>query len=198
MADYADDAANLVAAAGLSTVLVVGVSFGGMVAQELAIRHRQRVSRLVLASTSPGGAGGASYPLKTIEHLSREERARHMIPISDTRHDATWATANPESYDKLFAMTAADPFAAEPGHAIGQHRQIEARAHHDTWDRLDLIACPTMIAAGRFDGIATPQTQEKMAARIQGSRLRFYEGGHLFLLQDRTAFPEIIAFLKGS
>jgi len=80
---------------------------------------------------------------------------------------------------------------------MGQHRQLEARADHDTWDRLGHIACPTMIAAGRYDAIATPATQEKMAARIPGARLRFYEGGHLFLLQDRQAFPDIIAFLKG-
>jgi 3-oxoadipate enol-lactonase len=196
MADYADDAANLLKAIDWQTALVVGVSFGGMVAQELAIRHPQAITRLVLCCTSPGGAGGASYPLHTIEHLSRADRARHMIPISDTRHDAAWAKANPDAYDKLFAVASADPFADEPGYALGQHRQLEARSHHDTWERLSRIACPTMIAAGRYDGIATPATQEKMASRIPGSRLRSYEGGHLFLLQDRQAFPEIIAFLK--
>ncbi|MBI1210838.1 MAG: alpha/beta fold hydrolase [Alphaproteobacteria bacterium] len=196
MADYADDAAHLMDAIGWNEALVVGVSFGGMVAQEFALRHARRVRRLVLCCTSPGGAGGASYPLHTIEHLSRADRARRMIPISDTRHDAAWAKANPDAYEKLFAMASADPFADEPGHVTGQHRQLEARAHHDTWNRLKDITCPTMIAAGRYDGIATPATQEKMASRIPDAHLRFYEGGHLFLLQDRNAFPEIIAFLK--
>jgi 3-oxoadipate enol-lactonase len=196
MVHYADDAANLLKAIGWLNALVVGVSFGGMVAQEFAIRHPQLMTRLVLCCTSPGGAGGASYPLHTIEHMSRADRARHMIPISDKRHDAAWAKANPDQYDKLFAMASADPFVDERGHAMGQHRQLKARAHHDTWDRLGRIACPTMIAAGRYDGIATPATQEKMASRIPGAQLRFYEGGHLFLLQDRDAFPEIIAFLK--
>jgi len=196
MADYADDAAALFTAIGWQKALVVGVSFGGMVAQEFAIRHPKLVTRLVLCCTSPGGAGGASYPLHTIEHMSRADRARHMIPISDTRHDAAWAKANPEAYDKLFAVAAAEPFADEPGYALGMHRQLEARAHHDTWDRLGRITCPTMIAAGKYDGIALPATQEKMASRISGAQLRFYEGGHLFLLQDRKAFPEIIAFLS--
>ena len=198
MADYADDAANLIAAIGWPSARVVGVSFGGMVAQELTLRHPGKVERLVLCCTSPGGAGGASYPLHTIEHMSRADRARHMIPISDTRHDATWAKANPETYEKLFAVASADPFADEPGHAVGLHRQLEARSHHDTWDRLSDIACPTMIAAGRYDGIALPAAQEKMAPRIPGAQLRFYEGGHLFLLQDRNAFPEIITFLKAA
>ena len=88
MADYADDAAALLDALGWERVPVLAVSFGGMVGQELVLRHPQRVSRLVLACTSPGGEGGSSYPLHEVEHLSREERARKVIPISDLRHDA--------------------------------------------------------------------------------------------------------------
>lgn len=198
MADYADDAAGLMQAIGWPSALVVGVSFGGMVAQEFAIRHPSHVRRLVLCCTSPGGAGGASYPLHTIEHMSRADRARHMIPISDTRHDAAWAKANPEVYDKLFAVASAEPLADEPGYAKGMHRQLEARAHHDTWDRLSRITCPTMIAGGKYDGIALPATQEKMASRIPTAKLQMYEGGHLFLLQDRKAFPEIISFLTSA
>ena len=54
-----------------------------------------------------------------------------------------------------------------------------------------------LIAAGRYDGIALPATQEKMASRIPGAELRWYEGGHLFMLQDRAAYREIVAFLAG-
>lgn len=197
MAQYADDAAALMDHVGWDDALVVGVSFGGMVAQELVLRHPQRVRRLVLACTSPGGDGGASYPFHEIEHLTGEDRARHLIPISDVRRTVGWATANPAEYEKLVELTAADPFAGEPGRAQGAHRQLEARAAHDTWDRLPEVACPVMIAAGRFDGIALPETQEKMAARIPGAELRWFEGGHLFMLQDRSAYPAIITFLNG-
>ena len=55
MSDYADDAAALMASQGWDEALVIGVSFGGMVAQELALRHPERVKRLVLACASPGG-----------------------------------------------------------------------------------------------------------------------------------------------
>lgn len=198
MADYADDAAALMAHVGWNQALVIGVSFGGMVAQELALRHPARVKRLVLACTSPGGAGGASFPFHEIEHLKGEARARHMIPISDVRRDAAWAAAHPDEHARLVELTAADPIGDEPGRAAGAHRQLEARADHDTWDRLPQIACPTLIAAGRHDGIALPATQEKMAARIPGAELRWYEGGHLFMLQDRAAYRDIIAFLTAS
>ena len=196
MADYADDAAALMSAQGWESAHVIGVSFGGMVAQELALRHPGRVRRLVLACTSPGGAGGASYPFHEIEHLKGEARARHLLPISDTRRDAAWAAANPALYAQLIAMSASDPYADEAGHAAGAHRQLEARAAHDTWERLGQISAPTLVAGGRYDGVALPQTLERMAARIPGARLEFFEGGHLFMIQDRAAVKAMVAFLQ--
>ena len=196
MADYADDAAALMSDQGWDAANVIGVSFGGMVAQELAIRHPGRVKRLVLACTSPGGAGGASFPFHEIEHLKGEARARHMIPISDVRRDAAWAAANPDQHAFFVALGSSDPYADEPGHAMGAHRQLMARAAHDTWDRLSMITCPTLIAAGRHDGIALPATQEKMAGRIPSSQLQWFDGGHLFIIQDRTAPLAMIAFLS--
>ena len=196
MADYADDAAALLEHVGWRAAKVIGVSFGGMVAQELVLRHPAMVDRLVLACTSPGGAGGASYPFHEIQHLKGEERARHLISISDTRLDAAWATAHPDDYARLAAMVAADPYAGEPGREMGARRQLEARAGHDTWDRLEQIRCRVFIAAGRYDGIALPETQHKLASRIPGASLRFFEGGHLFMLQDRAALPAIAEFLN--
>ena len=196
MADYADDAAALMDHLGWAKAKVMGLSFGGMVAQELVLRHPEKVERLVLGCTSPGGAGGASYPFHDIQHFEGEARAKFLIPISDTRRDDAWAAANAETYAQFVALGSTDPFAGEPGREMGARRQLEARAGHDTWDRLDQIACPVMIAAGRYDGIALPETQERMAGRIRGAELQFFEGGHLFMLQDRAALPAITAFLN--
>jgi len=118
MADYADDAARLMDFVCWKSAKVIGVSFGGMVAQEFVLRHPAKVERLVLACTSPGGKGGASYPFHTIEHMGREERARHMIAISDTRRDAAWRTANPRQYQEFVAFAASDPYGYEQGRAL--------------------------------------------------------------------------------
>ncbi len=195
MAGYGDDAAGLMDAIGWDEALVIGVSFGGMVAQELVLRHPRKVRKLVLACTSPGGAGGSSFPFHEIQHLSGEARARHLAPIMDVRHDAAWAEAHPQLHAEMLALGVQAPFADEPGHAEGARLQLEARAKHDTWDRLDQIACPVFIAAGRYDGIALPETQHKLASRIPGAELRFFEGGHMFMLQDPAAVPAIMGFL---
>lgn len=196
MADYAEDAAALLDELDWASASVVGVSFGGMVAQELAIRHPDRIRRLVLCCTSPGGEGGASYPLHTLIGMDPADQARKMIPISDTRHDAAWQAAHPDAYRTMFDLRTNDPWADEPRRALGAELQLLARRDHDTWDRLPMISAPTLVCGGLYDGIALPETQQRMAARIPGAQLRLFEGGHMFLIQDRAAFPAIVDFLK--
>ena len=191
MADYGDDAAGLLDHVGWESCAVVGVSFGGMVAQELAIRHPERVERLVLCCTSSGGAGAPSYPLHTLVDLPQEERLSIQLGISDTRYGREWQDANPDAAEKIFAT-----MRGRDGAADGERRQLEARSHHDTYDRLDQITAPTLVCAGRFDGIAPVANSEAIAARIPQAELRVYEGGHLFLLQDRRAWSEIVEFLQ--
>jgi 3-oxoadipate enol-lactonase len=62
-------------------------------------------------------------------------------------------------------------------------------------DRLGAIACPTLVASGRYDGIAPVANGEAIASRVADAHLRVYEGGHAFFVQDPTAYPEIVEFL---
>lgn len=199
MADYADDAAALLDALGWSTCHVVGVSFGGMVAQHVAIRHPHRVERLVLACTSSGGAGGASFDLRRLDALPPEERARAWLPLLDDRTDMS---TNPPTLPPGLAPIAQrlgvtfGTAPEDPAAAMGARRQLEARAGHDTWDDLPDVTAPTLVIGGRHDGIATPANLERMAARIPGARLQLCDGGHVFFLQDPSAWPTIVDFLR--
>ena len=197
MADYADDAAALLDAVGWDRCRVLGVSFGGMVAQEFALRFGSRVERLGLACTSSGGAGGASYPLHELATLAPAERSLRGVELSDTRMDAAWQAAHPERLEALRSLRdpATDPGAGEPNRELGARRQLEARGEHDTWDRLPGIEAPTLCCGGRYDGIASPENMERLAGRIPGAKLELFEGGHLFLIQDPSAWKRIIEFL---
>jgi 3-oxoadipate enol-lactonase len=198
MADYANDAAGLLDAVGWSDAMVIGISFGGMVAQEFCLRHPNRLTKLVLCCTSSGGAGGSSFPLHSITDMSASERIEHLIPIADTRHNKEWKEANPEKYQAIvdLALSAEMAFANEPGHTIGALRQTEARRHHNTYERLPQLNLPVLICGGKYDGIAPPENQVALHRQLSGSKMELFEGGHMFLIQDRKAFPRIIEFLS--
>lgn len=199
MADYAADADGLLEVLGWDRCPVMGVSFGGMVAQELALRYPHRVERLVLACTSSGGAGGASYPLHELSQLPLEDRARRMVILSDTRMNPSWRRANPTQFQELVnqLVTRFKVGADEPDREVGARRQLEARMGHDTYDRLPNLHLPVYICGGRYDGIALPANLEALHKQIPGARLEFFEGGHLFFIQDPRAFKRVAAFLKG-
>jgi 3-oxoadipate enol-lactonase len=188
MADFAEDALALCDFVGWDSFSVLGVSFGGMVGQEIAIRGGRRVERLVLACTSSGGDGGASYPLQQTFMLSAEERAERMPALMDTR-----AATDPQLAARLRTMmqAVADAGGGAGGPTPGLLRQLEARRLHDTSGRLHRITAPTLVAAGRYDGIAPLANSEAIAARIPGARLEVFEGGHAFFFEDPDAWPAI-------
>ena len=198
MADYATDAVNLMTALRWDRCHMLGYSFGGMVAQEIAIRYPDRIDRLVLCASSPGGEGGSSYPLHELNQLPADEQISLSLSIHDTRHDAAWQAANPDKVERLaLQMQAADErFADEPGLAEGRARQLEARRHHNTLNRLEQISALTLICGGRYDGSARPESQQAMANQIDGAEVRLFEGGHLFIAHDKSAYPAIIDWLN--
>ena len=191
MADYAEDAIALLDALGWDRCRVVGVSFGGMVAQELAVTAPDRVERLALCCTSPGGASRASYPLHELGDLPPEERAEIGTRLLDTRFDADWLATHPS--DRRLA----ELMSARRADSTKGAEQLHARARHDVCDRLHLVKAPTLVAGGRYDGIAPAANSEAVAALVPDAELRLYEGGHAFFAQDSRALPDILAFLSG-
>jgi len=195
MADYAADAAALLDDVGWDACRVVGVSFGGMVAQELAVTFPARVEKLALCCTSPGGPDLASYPLHELATLPPEERARRGIELLDTRFDADYLAAHPADRGLAEMMVSRHTAEKSTETRRGETEQLNARAGHDVRGRLDRITAETMVACGRYDGIAPLANSEFIAAHIPRAELHEYEGGHAFFAQDAKAIPEIMEFL---
>jgi 3-oxoadipate enol-lactonase len=197
MAQYADDAFALLAEKGWPKVHVIGVSFGGMVALNLAVRHPQVIDRLVLCCTSPGGSA-PSYPLHTVDDaLSPADRVRFMLEINDTRCHEAWQKANPDRVKKTieYALSARQGIPTDALTQAGAKRQLAARADHDVLSQLSQIQQPTLICGGRYDGMASAENQHIMKDAMPNAELAWFEGGHLFLLQDKSAWPAIVNFL---
>jgi 3-oxoadipate enol-lactonase len=195
MAEYAADAAALLDAVGWERCRIVGVSFGGMVAQEFAVTWPERVERLALVCTSPGGHGGASYPLHELAGLDEAARAEIGTRLLDTRFTPEWLADHPGDRALVDMMEQRSNGAKSADQLRGEREQLDARRRHDVTARLGAITCPTLVACGRFDGIAPPPNAEAIAAQIPAAELRTYEGGHAFFAQDPAAFPDILGFL---
>jgi pimeloyl-ACP methyl ester carboxylesterase len=195
MQDYAADALALLDDVGWSTCMVIGVSFGGMVAQEFAVTNPDRVDRLVLACTSAGGAGGSSYPLHDLGRLDDPAQGELVLTLLDTRFTPEYLAGHPtdQALASMFASRATEAKSEEQ--LRGEREQLLARRDHDVMDRLPRIACPTLVTAGRYDGIAPLPNSEAIVSRIPDSELRVYEGGHIFFVQDPSAMPDILDFL---
>jgi pimeloyl-ACP methyl ester carboxylesterase len=197
MADYAADAVALADDLGWSTFRLVGISFGGMVAQEVAVTWPDRVERLALLCTSPGGDGGSSYPLHELAQLSQDEAVARGMKLLDTRFDADWLRDHPADRGLAEMMAARRGAPKTTEQQAGIDAQMDARSRHDVYGRLDRIACPTFVGAGRYDGIAPLPNSEAIISRVPDAKLHVYEGGHAFFVQDAAAFPEILDFLAG-
>ena len=196
MADYANDAATLLDHVGWQTTNIIGLSFGGMVAQEFAVTFPDRVDRLVLMCTSAGGIAGSSYPLHQLAQLPTTERNKALRLLTDTRFTDDWLASHPFDAEIMRFQEDRPDTQKTKLQILGERLQLEARMGHDVTDRLHLISSPTLITAGRFDGIAPLANSQAIAERIAHSTLNVYAGGHPFFTQDRQALRDIRTFLQ--
>ncbi|MEL7608951.1 MAG: alpha/beta hydrolase [Bacillota bacterium] len=196
MADLAEDAAQLAKSVGWDKYHVFGASMGGMVAQELAIRHPDAVDKLVLAVTHSGGENGAPSIVDKMWDLSPEE----LLLLSDTRQDAAWAAAHPGALESMQAQTARMKafFEADPSRARGYRNQAAAVLGHDTTARLHLIAARTLAFNGKYDGGVPVAAAKIMAERIGDCRFELVEHGHGSWFFDPDVWEMVVEFLQAA
>ena len=118
-----------------------------------------------------------------------------MLNLLDTRFTPQYLANNPADQPLASMLAARSPGTKSAEQRLGEREQLLARRAHDVMDRLPNITCPTLVTAGRYDGIAPLANSEAIVSRIPHSELRVYEGGHIFFVQDRRAITEILDFL---
>jgi pimeloyl-ACP methyl ester carboxylesterase len=192
----ADDAAGLMDALGIESANVYGMSMGGMIAQELTLRHPQKVRALVLGCTTPGGPNSHPRPKKTIEALTRipnvskEEGLEIVLRLLFTEE---FIAANGPQVREM-TRNAFD--LRTPRHAV--LAQAGAIAAQDTYDRLPQIKAPTLVIAGGSDEMILSANSPILAQRIPGAELVMYpkaRHGYLFeLAAEATA--AVLDFLR--
>jgi len=194
-AQMADDAAALLDHLQVDRAHVLGVSMGGMVAQEVALRHTHRVRRLVLACTAPGGDGSLRPDPEVLQAFVRtpgadpEEEIRRVLPYL---YSEPYRRDHPEEIESFVRRRLAKPVSVE-GHAA----QLAAAVGHSAWDRLPTIGAPTLVITGGGDRVVPPENSRRIAGRIPGAKLVILPGApHRLFAENAEAFNrEVMTFL---
>jgi pimeloyl-ACP methyl ester carboxylesterase len=175
----ADDATSVLDAADIERAHVYGISLGGMVAQQMALRHRDRVRSLVLGATHAGGPF-VRWPdhevlafFRRRTRMGQEEGAWASVPFN---YGERCRTEHPERIEEDIAQRLAHPFSTRAYRA-----QMWAAWLHNCSGRLHRIDVPTLVVHGTEDRVIPVENGRILASRIPNARLlELADTGHLY------------------
>lgn len=198
----ADDTIGLMDHLGIDSAHVLGMSLGGMVAQEVAIGYRDRVKKLVLACTSPGQGEISDVHPEMLRAIGVKEGSTEPDLKSVDFYELMSTIVSLAFNKRLYRMLLVplSKFYMKRVGVEGCIQQMEAVVGHSTVDRLHLIEAPTLVMTGTEDKIVSPRSSEEIASRIPNARLvKIEDGSHAFHMEMRGRFnKEVLDFLKGS
>lgn len=194
-AEMADRIARGLEALGISRAAVLGMSMGGSVAQELALRHPHLVEALILSATfaklDDRAAKGIALSTDLLDTCDRRAALRMIYWLV---FGATFYGQHHSTLDALLAERLKTPIPQE----IFQY-QCQACLEHDTTRRLHQISCPTCITHGAEDILVSLPHAKKMAAAVPYSTLRvFPAGGHCHLWEMPQDYRQTVLDFLGS
>ncbi|MEM3587136.1 MAG: alpha/beta fold hydrolase [Candidatus Jordarchaeaceae archaeon] len=193
---FADDTIGLMDALEIEEAHILGYSMGGMIAQELAINYPDRVKKLVLCCTTPGGPHSVPTPSETValmmelRNLNDEQAARRMMTLLFSKE---YIQNNPAVIERSINRILIAPITED-----AYMRQLKACIQFDAYDRLPKINRPTLVIAGKQDVLLPYQNDEIIANRIPRAKLILYENaGHGMITQEAEDFTKkVIEFLE--
>ncbi len=192
MEQLADDAAGLLDALGHASVIVFGHSYGGFVAQEMAIRHADRVRALVLCDTTPGELGATESPSDEQGPPLPEAAVELMSSVPERDDELSEMMASMLGLIYLHKRPADEVAWIMEGtqfRAAALVRGFEVLSQWSSVDRLNQITAPTLLLWGRHDMVCSAPQATRIASRIRGSQLAmFEESGHMPWLEEPDAF----------
>jgi 3-oxoadipate enol-lactonase len=191
----AEDALAVLDAAGEESAHVYGMSLGGMIAQQLALHHPERVRKLVLGASTPGGM---QHELPDKTTLTFFERRADM-----SAEEGVWASI-PYNYGAATRERNAGRIGEDvvqrlrfPPPSDGYKAQLAAAWRYDATTRLHALRMPTLVLHGSEDRMIPVSNGRRLAEAIPGAQLEILEGaGHLFMTDDPEADRTILRFLQ--
>src|SRR3954453_12715203 len=192
----ADDAVAVLDALEIGTASVYGLSLGGMVAQQIALRHPRRVRSLVLGATTPGG--------RRAETADEEVMSFFYNRAQRPREEAAWASFA-YNYGRRCREKHADRIAEDIlrrlAHEFDENAykaQLMAAAMHNCTSRLHRIEVPALVVHGEDDRVVPVDNAHLIASRLPRGRLHVLEGtGHLYTTEAPEADAEVARFFAG-
>lgn len=187
----ASDALALLDALEIGTAHVLGISMGGMVAQELALAAPERVRTLILGATSCGGTQSRATPAEVVRRLTTVAMSRDRELMLRTGFELVVSAAHasqPEHYAQFVA--AAEQYPASLPILLAQKGAAD---RHDTYARLRGLRVPTLVIHGTADELLASINGDLVASLIPGARLELLEGvGHLFFWEQPQRVADLV------
>jgi pimeloyl-ACP methyl ester carboxylesterase len=194
VADMADDVAALMDAMHIERAHVLGLSMGGMVGQEFALRHPTRLHRLVLSGCGAAPARVAFDPIRTWNWVKANDKSGEIFACQQF----TWLFSqaflrNKDAVEQTIAFLTGNP---NPVGAEAYDRQAQAYLGHDALDRLAGITAPTLVVVGEQDLLTPPWVCREVADRIPGSQFEVIRGdgaSHVVPIERPHDFNQLVA-----
>ncbi len=198
IADMADDLAGLLDALGIPRSHLLGLSMGGMIALEFALRHPDRLDRLVLTGTGAAPARSAVDPIQIWSWVKANDATGEIF--GGQQFAALFSTAFLRDHQAVRAtaeLLASNPYPMSP-EAYG--RQADAYRHFDALDRLLGVTAPTLVIVGEQDLLTPRWVVREVAEAIAGAQVEVIRGdgsSHLVPLERPDDFNRLVLDFLG-